>query len=86
MVISNASTAGRLRIIRRGGQAHCLVCRSWRGAVSIVDKFCRWETRRYASIAFGSKCSDRVARADVTLERLVIREQLLAQETPSAAD
>ncbi|TWT72849.1 DUF1583 domain-containing protein [Allorhodopirellula solitaria] len=72
--VHDVETAGRLRMIRRGGQMHCLT------AAADSDNF-RWlaaypvGTAAVKSIEYGSKCSDSAATVEITLKRLSLTEQ-----------
>jgi len=74
ILISNAPKSGRLRMIRKGGQIHCLVAPTGSVQFRLLASFAVGDSE-VSSITFQGKCSDSAGRADITLERLTIREK-----------
>lgn len=68
------NVSGKLRMIRRGGQIDCYA------AAAGSDEYIQLNslavgTAKILKIACGAKCSDDVAKLDVTLKRLTIRQE-----------
>ncbi len=85
VVIGNASTSGRLRIARRGGEAHCLVAEDGASPFRLLASFSVGKPA-ISSLAFSNKSSDSVGRSEITLERLTIREQPNTESPSPSAD
>lgn len=73
IILQDAPTSGRLRMVRKGGQVHCLAGGEEGEPFRLLASYAIGNTP-ISSISFGSKCSDSVGQAAVTLERLTIRE------------
>ena len=85
VIEQNAPTAGRLRIIRVGGQVHCLVAESGSSQFRLLASFAVGNAP-VSSVAFTSKSSDSVGRSAITLERLSIREAEPVENSPPATN
>ncbi|WP_345682688.1 DUF1583 domain-containing protein [Novipirellula caenicola] len=74
VTISNASKSGRLRMVREGGQIHCLVAPAEAAPFRLLASFAVGDTA-ISGTFFQSKCSDSVGRSEITLEKLTIHEK-----------
>ena len=70
---SGAADSGRLRIIRRGGQVHCLAAAAGTDQFRLLSSYAVGAAP-ISSIAIHNKCSDDVGQSQVTVERIQIRQ------------
>ncbi len=74
IVIGDASTSGRLRMVREGGQVHCLVAPAGAEQFRLLASFAVGDAA-VSSFSYQNRCSDAAGRSEATLERLTFREK-----------
>ncbi|MEM9646604.1 MAG: DUF1583 domain-containing protein, partial [Planctomycetota bacterium] len=66
-------TSGRLRVVRRGGQIHCLFAPAGDERFQLLASHAVGTTP-VSHVTFSGQCSDSVGKAELKLKQLQIRE------------